>query len=548
MLAQLSIRNFALISSADIVFHSGFTSITGETGSGKSILLGALNLILGERADYSVIRDTEKKTVVEAVFKIAASHKEWFIEQDIDWENETVIRREITAQGKSRSFINDTPVQLSQLKELTEQLIYIHSQHQTLELKKPQFQLALVDVFAGITDRVAQFQSSYKHFRKESSRLVQLRQELVAQQQESDFIRFQLEELEGLDLAQHNYTSYEQELSRLGQLDDLKLAYDALANGLSIENGPIDGVRSIRQLVDKWKHVDPKLAELAARLESIMIELDDLSSEAADQLDTLELDPEQQLKLVQLVDKFNLALRKHHVQTQEELQELMQSFQMRFENSDALEQEISVLTDQLALENTRLDKIATEFHQLRTKAALKLEQHLGRLMTDLKLPDAQLKFTVAALNQLDAFGKTEVQLLFSANLGQVPKPIEKTASGGELSRLMLAVQATMSALKSLPTLILDEIDTGVSGEVAARIGTLLREMGGNMQLFGITHLPQVAAKGIYQYEVAKATEGKETTTTIRQLTEAERLQAIAQLMSGATISEASIKNAQLLLG
>ncbi len=548
MLAQLSIRNFALISSADLVFHSGFTSITGETGSGKSILLGALNLILGERADYSVMRDSEKKTVVEAVFHIADFHKEWFIEQDIDWENETVIRREITAQGKSRAFINDTPVQLTQLKELTEQLIYIHSQHQTLELKKPLFQLSLVDVFAGITDRVVMFQSRYKQFRKETSRLAHLCQQLVTQQQESDFIRFQLEELEGLDFAQHHYATYEQELSRLGQLDDLKLAYDALANGLSVENGPIDGVRTIRQVVDKWKHVDPKLGELAVRLESVMIELDDLSSEASDQLESLELDPEQQLRLVQLVDKYNLVLRKHHLQSQLELEQLMESFQTRFESSDALEQEIAALSDQLESENIKLDKIATEFHQLRETAALKLEQHLGRLMTDLKLPDAQLKFTISALDQLDAFGKTEVQLLFSANAGLAPKPIEKTASGGELSRLMLAVQATMSELKSLPTLILDEIDTGVSGEVAARIGNLLREMGTNMQLFGITHLPQVAAKGNYQYEVAKSSEGNATTTTIRQLSETERLHAIAQLMSGATISEASIKNAQLLLG
>lgn len=547
MLHQLSIRNFALISSADIAFDAGFTAITGETGSGKSILLGALNLILGERADYSVIRDTEKKTVVEATFRIADLHKEWFLEQDIDWEPETVIRREITAQGKSRAFINDTPVQLNQLKELTEQLIYIHSQHQTLELKKPAFQLSLVDAFAGITDRVTQFQSAYKSYRREFNRLAQLKQQLLEQQQEADYIRFQLEELEGLELTKHHYATYELELSRLGQLDDLKLAFDALANGLSAENGAIDSVRAIRQLVDKWKSIDPKLGEFAERLNSVMIELDDLSAEASDQLESLELDPERQLLLVQLVDKYNLLLRKHHMSTQEELLQLMESHQSRFDDTAALETEIATLSDGLEQEQQQLFQTAAEFHQLRIKAALRLEQHLGTLMSDLKLPDARLKFEIAAHEQLDASGTTEVQLLFSANAGLEPKPIDKTASGGELSRLMLAVQATLSDLKSLPTLILDEIDTGVSGEVALRIGRLLQEMGKKMQLFAITHLPQVAAKGQQQYEVAKATKGKETNTSIQKLTPEERLDAIARLMSGDAISEASIANAQLLL-
>jgi len=547
MLVQLSIRNFALISSADITFKDGFTSITGETGSGKSILLGALNLILGERADYSVIRDQEKKTVVEATFLIADEHKEWFAEEDIDWEKETVIRREITAQGKSRAFINDTPVQLTQLKELTEQLIYIHSQHQTLELKKPLFQLTLVDAFAGITDRVAQYQSTYRHFRKESNRLSQLKQTLFEQQQESDYIRFQLEELESLELEKHPYAHYELELSRLGQLDDLKLAFDALANGLSAENGPIDGIRSIRQITDKWKHVDPKLNELAERLNSVMIELDDLSSEAAGQLESLELDPEKQQQLMSLVDKFNQVLRKLHLSTQEELQALLESHQNRFQDTEQLEAEIASLSERLETDQQQLQDTAEEFHRLRVEAGTKLEKHLLSLMADLKLPDARLQFAILPLKSIDATGMTEVQLLFSANAGLEPKPIDRTASGGELSRLMLAVQATLSDLKSLPTLILDEIDTGVSGEVALRIGKLLQEMGKKMQLFAITHLPQVAAKGQQQYEVAKSTVSGETNTSIRMLSSEQRLDAIARLMSGDSVSEASVASAQSLL-
>ena len=547
MLTQLSIRNFALIASADIAFSTGFTSITGETGSGKSILLGALNLILGERADYSVIRDTDKKTVVEAVFQIADLHKEWFEAQDIDWETETVIRREITAQGKSRAFINDTPVQLTQLKELTEQLIYIHSQHQTLELKKPGFQLSLLDGFAGIADQVTRFQVDFKRFRKEQQQLEQLRRQLIEQQQESDYIRFQLEELEELDFAQNDYTAYELELSRFGQLDDLKLAYDALANGLTIENGPVDGVRSIRLLVDKWKHVDPELENLANRLTSVMIELDDISNEASSQLESMELDPERQATLIQLVDRYNQLLRKHHVQSQEELVVLMESYQNRFESNEELEQQIESLSQKITRDLGELSKTAQTFHKQREVSAKKLEKHLLGLMADLKLPDAQLKFEVSSLPQLDQNGLTEVQLLFSANAGMSPKPIDKTASGGELSRLMLAVQATMSDLKSLPTLILDEIDTGVSGEVALRIGKLLQKMGERLQLFAITHLPQVAAKGQQQYEVSKFSQGNETTTRIYQLSDTERLDAIARLMSGDSLSEAAKANAQLLL-
>ncbi|MES2555412.1 MAG: DNA repair protein RecN [Bacteroidota bacterium] len=547
MLTQLSIRNFALIASADIAFSTGFTSITGETGSGKSILLGALNLILGERADYSVIRDTEKKTVVEAVFQISDTHKEWFQAQDIDWETETVIRREITAQGKSRAFINDTPVQLTQLKELTEQLIYIHSQHQTLELKKPGFQLALLDGFAGIAEQVFRFQTDFKRFRKEQQQLEKLRRQLIEQQQESDYIRFQLEELEELELAQHDYAAYELELSRFGQLDDLKLAFDAMANGLTLENGPVDGVRSIRLLVDKWKHVDPELENLANRLASTMIELDDIANEAASQLESMEMDPERQATLIQLVDRYNQLLRKHHVQSQEELTALMVSYQNRFESNEELEQQIERLSQKIAADLDELTKTAQTFHQERTASAKKLETHLLGLMADLKLPDAQLKFEVTPLQQLDGNGLTEVQLLFSANAGMSPKPIDKTASGGELSRLMLAVQATMSDLKSLPTLILDEIDTGVSGEVALRIGKLLQKMGERLQLFAITHLPQVAAKGQQQYEVSKASDENGTTTRIYQLNDTERLDAIARLMSGDSLSEAAKANAQLLL-
>lgn len=548
MLAQLSIRNFALITGADIAFSDGFTTITGETGSGKSILLGALNLILGERADYSVIRDESQKTVVEATFRIREEFREWFEQNDIDWEPETLIRREITAQGKSRAFINDTPVQLNQLRELTEQLVYIHSQHQTLELRKPQFQLSLLDSFAGITQHVKSYQDAYRSYRKEQTRLRALEQQLSDLRQEADYMRFQLDELESLELEKHDFSVYETELARFGQMDDLRLAYDALANGIAVESGALDGLRHIRQLIEKWRHADPALEQLAERLASVVIELDDISAEATGILESLENDPERQAMLMQLVDKYNQLLRKHQVQSQAELETIINELRGKFSDTLSLEEEIAALKTTLAEEEQRIGKWAKELHTNRSTAAGKLETHLLDLMRDLKLPDAQLSFQLTALDEPDSNGMTEVELLFSANAGMSPKPIDKTASGGELSRFMLAVQATLSEVKSLPTLILDEIDTGVSGEVALRIGQLLQRMGNHLQLFAITHLPQVAAKGSQQLEVAKTTTGGGTETRISVLSEEHRLDAIARLMSGDAVTDAAKENARVLLG
>jgi len=547
MLVQLTIRNFALIASADLEFNSGFTSITGETGSGKSILLSALNLILGERADYSVIRDAEKKTIVEAVFKLSPSKKTWFEAEDIDWSEETVIRREITAQGKSRAFINDTPVQLAQLKELTEQLIYIHSQHETLELKNPQFQLNLIDAFSGLLPEVEAYRSVYSAWKKDTSRLNALKKSMQEQQQESDYHQFQLDELLALELEKNDYPAYEQELNRLGQLDDLRVAFGALSQGLSDENGPLDQLRTIRLTVDKWRSADPKLNELGERLTASLIELDDLSAEASDQLETLEINPERQAFLVQTVDKYNALLRKHHLNSQHELKELQDSLEQKLSATETIGSEISGLEERVEKLHKEAVQKAQALHGKRKSGAEGLKKHLLGILSELKLPDTRMEFVAEELQTPDQFGSTRIALLFSANAGSAPKPIEKTASGGELSRLMLAVQATLSEKKSLPTLILDEIDTGVSGEVALRIGKLLHEMGKRMQLFAITHLPQVAAKGQYQYEVSKSSEGSVTNTFIQPLSEKDRPDAIARLMSGDSISEASRANARILL-
>lgn len=547
MLSQLVIRNFALIQKAQIDFVKGYTVITGETGSGKSILLGALNLILGERADYSVIRNREEKTIVEAFFQPQAELKSWFESNDVDWDTELFIRREITAQGKSRAFINDTPVQLSQLKELTEQLIYIHSQHETLELKSSRFQFDLLDVFGGTVELANATRASYlnyKKLQKERDSLLSSSNEL---QKELDYIQFQLDELASLELAKHDFSAFENDLNRMNQVDDLRLAFAAVEQGLNAERGPLDTLRSIKSITDKWKSLDSNLSAINERLQSCMLELDDLAAEAQQSLEALEMDPERLEFLTSMVDRFNNSLRKHQLQTQEQLIELEQNFQekvSRVEHSDETLAQLNLQLDQAA---TRLKELNQQLFEKRSKNAPALSKHLMEQLTLLKLSETQIQFALQPTDAFDVNGGMSINLLFSANKGMDLKPIEKAASGGELSRLMLAIQATLSSKKSLPTLILDEIDTGVSGEVALRIGNMLHDMGKNMQIIAISHLPQVAAKAQAHLEVAKTSGANETNTSITELKNEQRVVAIAKLMSGDSVSEASLSNARLLM-
>ncbi|MCC6700457.1 MAG: DNA repair protein RecN [Fluviicola sp.] len=547
MLAQLSIRNFALIQKALIDFDKGYTVITGETGSGKSILLGALNLILGERADYSVIRNADEKTIVEALFHPQTELKSWFDQQDIDWDTELLIRREITAQGKSRAFINDTPVQLSQLKELTEQLIYIHSQHETLELKSARFQFDLLDVFGDTLSLANATKTSfiqYKALQKERDFLQSNASEL---QKELDYIQFQLDELAALELDKHSFESYESELNRLGQVDDLRLAFAAVDQGLNTERGPLEMLRAMKVVVDKWKSLDANLASISDRLQSCMLELDDISAEAQQQLEALEMNPERFEFLTSMVDRFNNALRKHQLQSQEQLMELEKQFQEKVDRVEHSDEALANLNAQLDQAEKELKQLSQQLFEQRSANTTALAKHLMDQLQQLKLADTQIQFLLTPINAFDANGGMSINMLFSANKGMDLKPIEKAASGGELSRLMLAIQATLSNKKSLPTLILDEIDTGVSGEVALRIGNMLHDMGRNMQIIAISHLPQVAAKASAHFEVSKTSEANETNTDISVLTKEQRVVALAKLMSGDLVSEASLSNARLLM-
>ncbi len=547
MLRSLSIQNFALIEKAELNFADGFTAITGETGSGKSILLGALNLILGNRADYSVVRNPEQKTIVEAQFTISENWKNWFDLNEIDFEHETIIRREISSNGKSRAFINDSLVQLNQLSELTEELIYIHSQHETLAIRKSAFQFELIDSFGDslpLADEVRKLVVELTNLKSLHKKLVENTAENT---RELEFAQFQIAELEALELDKFVFIELEEELNRFGKLDELKAVFSNIVKGLETENATLDILRSIKNLVDKWKVSDPKLNELAQRIDTSFFELQDIASEAQTNLESLEMDPTRFEFLNHKIDKFNSCLKKNNASNQNELKQKLEELIKKTETLDASDDRINELVSQINQTENTARNLANDLFEKRRLAAVKLESHLLSLLKELKLQTAQISFVLSPLENLDANGGMTIQLLFSANEGMGLKPIEKAASGGELSRLMLAIQATMSVKKSLPTLILDEIDTGVSGEVALRIGQLLKQMGETIQVFAITHLPQVAAKGKTHLEVQKSSTNGKTTTQILLLSAEDRVNAIAKLMSGETITSVSQENAKQLL-
>lgn len=537
MLKSLSVQNFALIEHVSLGFHKGLHVITGETGSGKSILLGALNLILGERSDFSVIRNPEKKTVVEAVFDLSPDFKAWFVQEDIDWDSETVIRREITSQGKSRSFINDTPVQLSQLKELTEQLVYIHSQHETLEIKKTRFQFDLLDSYGDSLELANQVSGLYHQIQGLRSTKDQLEHAKSNHLQELDYVKFQLNELEQLDLDKINYETLEHDFSKLSKIDDLKEAYASIVAAIDQENGATDLLRRLKSHIDKWKDADAELGTISNRLNEVIVELGDISRDSDRQLNQLEGDPEALFRLTESLDEYNKILRKHHLSTQEELIGYRDSLSDKVSDFTFSDERIAELIIEIESKEKELNLLSASLFEKRSNVIPKLEVYLLELLSEMKMEHSRFQIVLNKLDKPDANGGMTIQILFSANKGLELKPIERAASGGELSRVMLAIQLVMSEKKALPTLILDEIDTGVSGEVALRMGKLLKEMGKHLQVFAITHLPQVAAKGDFHFEVSKSHENSQTISRIEQLNDAQRIEALAKLISGEQVTD-----------
>ncbi|MCB9225079.1 MAG: DNA repair protein RecN [Crocinitomicaceae bacterium] len=549
MLKRLEISNYALIENVSLQLSGGFTAITGETGAGKSIILKALNLLLGDRADTSVLKQSDKKCFLEAEFDISGLDLELFFEEEeLDFEPSCIIRREFTSSGKSRIFVNDTPVQLTQLKSLGERLVSIHSQHQTLEILANNFQMQVLDAFAGILKEVQQYQRSYRDYRNKVNEHIQLKLKDLENRKEKDYLSFLINELKMADLDHTN-------------LEDLKIKSELVENAQYISDnialaksvfdnetfGPLNGIRTLLDTFEGLKKFDPKYADIHARLLSLKIEMDDLANEIDDQGGEFELSDAEAQQIKEKMDLLNSLCFKHNLSEVHELKALQEDLQSKLDDIDGNEDRMHELEAEIEQLKSFLTSSGQEIAKKRSSRTEQLKQEVEKILSGLGMPDAQLQIELSTTNELGSNGFNEVEFLFNTNKGGQFLPIRKVASGGELSRLMLAILSILSEHKKLPTLIFDEIDTGVSGEVASKIATEFVKMGKRIQLISITHLAQVAARGQMHLHVSKSTGADKTTTQVTELNADERVNELAKMISGEQVTEAAKENALHLL-
>ncbi|MDC1402856.1 DNA repair protein RecN [Crocinitomicaceae bacterium] len=548
MLAKIWIKNFALIQELRVDFSKGYTVITGETGSGKSILLGALNLILGERADFSLIGPETDKTFVEAEFAIKNLElSAWFKENDVDYDDNTIVRREINRNFRSRAFINDTPVSLVQIKQLTENLVNINSQHNTLALRDKNFHRNLLDILSGLEPEIEKYTDQFTRLKDNQKKLKSLIDRTNQADSDRDYLLFQLEEIDLLNLDKTDYAALESELNQQENMEDLTTALSAIAGGLSDDGSVLEQIKSIQTQLNKAKSTDCKVGDFATRIQSILLELEDLENESSNYLEKLEKDPQKVLELTAKLDNYNRVSQKHKCSNQQELVDLQSSWQEQLQTSSEGRAEIEKLTLEVTAQEKAVIALANALHIIRKKTAPQIEKKITSLLDELKMPNTELKFEVVQTEQLNQNGNSNVGMKFSSNAGIQLQAMDKIASGGELSRLMLSIQCLISEMKALPSIIFDEIDTGVSGEVAQKIGQLLRRMGENRQLIAISHLPQVAGKATAHIKVEKSEVNGRVQSRLLILNQEERVEEIARLMSGETINAAALANAHNLM-
>ena len=550
MLKHLYIKNFTLIDELDIELYQGFSVITGETGAGKSIILGALGLLLGQRADSKAIKQGAEKCVIEAHFDLSRyGMTDFFEENEIEYDAaDCIVRRELTASGKSRAFINDTPVQLSLLKELGEQLVDIHSQHQNLLLNKQDFQLNVVDIIAGDEKEQQLYQQAYTQYHATEKELSALKESIEQNRQNADFLQFQFEELTQANLAGGEQEELEQKSETMSHSEEIKSALYEADNALSAEQtGVVESLRTALSAIRQIEKVLPDAGELVERLDSSYIELKDIAQEISSQMEHVDFDPAELDAINNRLDKLYDLEKKYHVETIEELIAKRDELKIqlgRIENSD---EALAELQQKLATQLAQAQKAAEALTKLRTKAAKQIEKEMqGRLMP-LGMPN--VKFSIEMTQEpLNVSGQDKVAFLFSANTSTPLQPISQVASGGEIARVMLSLKAMISGAVKLPTIIFDEIDTGVSGKTAEKMAEIMQEMGHHeRQVISITHLPQIAALGSAHYKVEKEETAKGTISRMRKLSDDERVLEIAQMLSGSNVSEAAISNAKQLL-
>jgi DNA repair protein RecN (Recombination protein N) len=549
MITSLSIKNYALIEKLSIDFSKGFSIITGETGAGKSIILGALGLVLGKRADLASLKNKEEKCVIEAHFAISKYNLRPFFEaNDIDYEDETIIRREILPSGKSRAFINDSPVNLQELQELSLYLIDIHSQHQTQELSEEQFQFQIIDAIAANQENILEYQTFLKSYKSDKSKLNSLQKRLAESQKEKDYNTFLLDEL----IAAH-LKSGEQEIleADFEQLNNVEIIKESIDKSLAIANeeqiGVLHSLKEIKFSLQKIASFSPEYLSLLERVTSLTIEFDDISVELNICSENLINDPEQLELISQKLQLIYNLQKKHQVQSVDELLEIQSKLENSVLELGNLEHEIASINESIQQKATVLDSLSEKIHEKRLKAVPVLSQQLISILETLGMPNVRFKMDLSLASNYFENGKDELQFLFSANKGTDFGLLKKVASGGEMSRIMLAVKAILAQYSKLPTLIFDEIDTGVSGEIANRMGEIMKEMSHTMQIFAITHLPQIAAKGNAHFKVSKATVGEDTQSELRLLSNEERVVEIAQMLSGTVVSDSALNHAKALL-
>jgi DNA repair protein RecN (Recombination protein N) len=549
MLKHLSVQNYALIDKLDTELTDGLTIITGETGAGKSILLGALGLITGSRADTQSLQDKTKKCIIEASFNIKGySLKDFFKDHELDYEAMTTIRREINPEGKSRAFINDTPVTLNQLKDLGERLVDIHSQHQTLSLNGTDFQLSVVDAFAKHEALLDEYKNDFKAFKSLEKQLQELIEKEAQARKDLDYFQFQFNELEDAGLKADEQAFMEQELETLNNAEEIKSTLSKAASGLNGgESNLLSSLNEIRTLLNSMAKFKPEIAELSARVNSSYIELKDIANEIESIEQEVVYDPKQIELLNDKLDAIYKLQQKHQVKTIEELIRIKDEISNKLLDFSSLESEIEKTKAALDKMNKTLSAKAKTISENRKKVIPKIEKEIASLLSALSMPNAQLQINQLLSDTFTSNGTDKINFLFSANKGSDLKELNKVASGGELSRLMLSIKSLVAQLTALPTIIFDEIDTGVSGDVADKVGSIMNTMANKMQVITITHLPQIASKGQSHLFVYKEDKNNKTYSNIRKLSAEERVQEVAKMLSTGNPTAAAISNAKELL-
>jgi DNA repair protein RecN (Recombination protein N) len=550
MLKKIQIQNYAIIDHLEMLMPPGLNVITGETGAGKSILLGALGLVMGKRADSKVLFDQDRKCIVEAEFGIESYKLQDFFDQEgLDYDDDLIIRREIAPGGKSRAFINDTPVNLDQLQQLTEKLVVIHQQFDMLDIQRPAFQLEVIDALAGNNERIPEYRRKYKELQQLKKKLEELIQRNQASRNEADYIEFQLEELEKLNFQHGEQEVAEQLLNRLSAAEDIKRITGSVAHIIEDAEIPVSGqLRTLMQQLDQIKHVDDRLENLYQRLDGCYEELSDIAGEAADLAENTEYDEALISSTSDRLNQIYRMLKKHNQQDLEALLIFTNNLRNSFSLLAGLEDEIKKVENQIGHLQSELESLANILSQNRHGVTGGFEQKINEGIRQLGMEHGSIQVAIKQLNDMTSNGKDDLSLMFAPNKGSKFQPLKDIASGGEISRLTLCIKAFLAGSMTLPTLIFDEIDTGVSGEIAKKMASLLYQLSQKHQVITISHAPQIAAGADHQFFVFKKISGHRTTTDIRILNTDERIIEIAKMLSGDPPTNTAIANARELIG